>query len=185
MPIGLCRMKTAGPSNMDVGLLIINLLLIGVLLLASLLTLIGLPGNWLIFLAAAGYGYWQQFTSINGTLLLLLFGLLLLGEVVEFAAGAWGAKKEKASLAAMAAASLGGVAGGLLGTALLPVIGSLLGAFGGAFLASYGIEYWVTGNREKSVRVGKSVLAAQAAGMVIKTAIAIAMVVTLIGHLSW
>ena len=83
------------------------------------------------------------------------------------------------------AATVGGVLGALAGTALLPVIGSLVGAFAGAFAASYGAEYFVTGNRQQPGKVARSVFFAQVAAMVVKTAVAIAMVVTIIGHMVW
>ncbi len=170
---------------MAIGAVLLNLVLIVVLFFACLITLIGLPGNWLILFLAVGYGFLQDFATMSLQLLLLLFGLLLFGELVEFAAGALGAKKQKASWAAMIAATVGGVLGALAGTALLPVIGSLVGAFAGAFAASYGAEYFVTGNRQQSGKVARSVFFAQVAAMVVKTAVAIAMVVTIIGHMVW
>lgn len=170
---------------MELGLVALNLIIIAVLLVLSLVTLIGLPGNWLIFLAAAGYGWLRDFNGMSVNFFLLLLGLLLLGELVEFVAGAVGAKRQKASLPTIVAAAIGGVAGGITGTLLMPVVGSLLGAFGGAFLASYGVEYLITGNSSQSAKVAKGVLVAQLAGMVVKTAVAIAMIVAIISHMNW
>lgn len=170
---------------MEFGLVVLNLTVIAVLLVLGLTTLIGLPGNWFIFLAAAGYGWLQNFSTMGIHFFLILLGLLLFGELVEFAAGAVGAKKKKASLPAVIAAAIGGVAGGITGTIILPVVGSLLGAFGGAFLASYGVEYLITGSASQSAKVAQGVFVAQLAGMVIKTAVAMAMIVAIIGHMKW
>lgn len=170
---------------MDIGGWIVNIVMLVVLLAGFLLTVIGLPGNWLIFFAALGYGFYYDFTGFTSRLLLLLLGLVLAGEFVEFIAGALGARKQKASTLATIAAFIGGIAGAVAGTAILPVIGSLLGAFGGAFAASYLAEYLITGNLDQSHRVAKSVLAGQIAGMAVKMAVAIAMAVTIVVNLIW
>lgn len=170
---------------MDIGGWILNVVMLVVLLAGFLLTVIGLPGNWLIFFAALGYGFYHDFTGFTVRLLLLLLGLLLTGEIIEFIAGALGARKQKASTLATIAAFIGGIAGAVAGTAILPVVGSLLGAFGGAFAASYLAEYLITGSRDQSHRVAKSVLAGQIAGMAVKMAVAIAMALTIAVNLIW
>lgn len=170
---------------MDIGGWMLNIVMLVILLGGFLLTVIGLPGNWLIFFTALGYGFYYDFTGFTVNLVLLLLGLLLVGEIVEFIAGALGARKQKASTLATVAAFIGGITGAVAGTAVLPIIGSLLGAFAGAFGASYLAEYLITGNRDQSHRVAKSVLIGQVAGMVVKMAIAIAMAITIAVHLIW
>lgn len=170
---------------MDIGGWFLNLVMLVLLLAGFLLTVISLPGNWLIFFAALAYGFFYDFSGFTVQLVILLFGLLLAGELVEFIAGALGARKQKASTLATVAAFVGGIAGAVAGTAVLPVVGSLLGAFGGAFGASYLAEYLITGNRSQSHRVAKGVLIGQVAGMVVKMAIAIAMAITIAVNLIW
>lgn len=170
---------------MEINIFVINILFVMVLLFSVSLTLIGLPGNALIFLAALGYGYWEGFSHLSTTFLLVLFGAFVVGETVEFIAGALGAKREKASGWAIAAALFGAIAGGIIGTMIIPLIGSILGAMIGAFSASYGAEYIKTKDAAKAIRVAKSVMLGQIVGMIAKFAIGSGMVVGIIAILPW
>lgn len=149
------------------------------------LTLLSLPGNLLIVIIALVYGFFDNFTHLTATMLGFLFLLFLLGEAVEFAAGALGAKKEQASGKVIAAAFLGTVAGGIIGTTLIPIIGSVAGALGGAFLASFLAEYIETGDRGRAGRIAQSVLKGQAIGILVKFAIAVSMILFILYHLPW
>lgn len=170
---------------MDAGLIAINLLVIAVIAVGIGMTAIGLPGNWLIFFTALGYGYTEGFVHMSSTALLLLLGALLLGELAEFIAGALGATKENASRMAIGSAFFGGIVGGIAGTGIMPGLGSIAGAITGSFVAGYLAEYAATGNREKAGRVAKSIMIGQALGLIFKLAMAIGMVVLILSKLAW
>ena len=170
---------------MGAGLIAGNLLIVIITVVGIALTAIGLPGNWLIFFTALSYGYWENFAHLDSTVLLLLFGVLLVGELAEFVAGSLGAKRENASRTAILAAFIGGIAGGVIGTGIMPGIGSIAGAVGGSFAAGYFAEYTVTGNKEKAARVAKSIVIGQALGLLFKLAVAVGMVVFIISRLVW
>lgn len=170
---------------MDAGLTVINLLVIMISVVGIGMTAIGLPGNWLILFTALGYGYLEGFVHMSSTVVLLLFGALLIGELVEFLAGALGAKKENASRVAIVSAFIGAIAGGIIGTGIMPGLGSIAGAVAGSFAAGYVAEYAVTGSRERAGRVAKSIMIGQALGLIFKLAIAIGMVVFIISKLTW
>ncbi|SDF31382.1 DUF456 domain-containing protein [Sporomusa acidovorans] len=170
---------------MDAGLTAGNLLVILVALVGVFLTVIGLPGNWLIFFTAISYGFFDSFIHINSTVLFILLGAVLTGEFIEFVAGSLGAKKENASRKAIFAAFIAGIIGGILGTGIMPGVGSILGAVGGSFIAGYVAEYAATGNREKAVRVAQGIVIGQAVGLIVKLAIAIGMVAFIISRLTW
>lgn len=155
------------------------------LLVGVSLTMIGLPGNFLILLTALGYGYWEGFSHFNTTFLSVLFAAFIVGETVEFVAGALGAKREKASGWTITAAVLGAIVGGAVGTSIVPLIGSFLGAMAGAFAASYGVEYGKTKDAAKAIRVAQSVMVGQIVGMIAKFAVGIGMVVGIIANLPW
>ena len=180
-------MVTAERSGeiVEAALILANIAVIAAVLIGLGLTLVGLPGNLLIFLSAAGYGFWDGFVHVDGRFLLLLFGALLLGEAVEFVAGALGAKRKKASLRAMAASTVGGIAGAVMGTAFVPVIGSIAGAVLGAFGASYVAEYSKTGDREQAERVARSVAAGLLLGTLFKLAVGVGMAISVIWRLTW
>ncbi|MDD4600662.1 MAG: DUF456 family protein, partial [Negativicutes bacterium] len=126
------------------------------------LTLINLPGNFFILFVAFGYAVYDDFTTMTVSTLLIVLGMFLAGELAEFIAGALGAKRQKASTRAMAAAVLGAVGGGVLGTGVLPIVGSIIGAVLGAFAASYIAEYSKAGDADRARQVGISVMKGQA-----------------------
>lgn len=170
---------------MVIDMFVVNMLLIIVLLCSISLTMIGLPGNLIILLAALGYGYWEGFNHLSTPFLLVLLGAFVIGETVEFVAGALGATREKASGWAVVAAVFGAITGAVIGTVIVPLLGSFLGAMIGAFAASYGAEYWQTQDVAKAKRVAQSVMLGQIMGMIVKFAVGIGMVVAIIANLPW
>lgn len=170
---------------MEINIFIVNILLIIVLLCSISLTMIGLPGNLIVLLAALAYGYWEGFHYFSMTFLLILLGAFIIGETAEFISGALGATREKASGWTVVAAVFGAIMGAILGTFIIPLIGSFLGAMAGAFAASYGAEYFITRDADKAKRVAQSVMLGQIVGMIVKFTIGIGMVVAVIANLPW
>jgi len=170
---------------LDISLFAVNIFLIIILFAGVSLTMVGLPGNLLVLLAALGYGYWEGFVHLNTKLLWILCGVFLIGETVEFIAGALGAKSKKASGWTITAALCGAVAGSIVGTSFLPLAGSFLGAMLGAFAASYAVEYFLTRDAAKAISVARSVMCGQIIGMVVKFSLGIGMSVAIIAKLPW
>ena len=106
---------------------------------AWLANLITLPGNWAMVLMAGAYALWGPEASpaaIHWGTVVALFLLALVGEGIEFFAGAAGAKRAGASRRATLYAMIGSIVGAILGAIIgvpVPIIGSLLAAllFGG------------------------------------------------------
>lgn len=103
----------------------------------TVIVLIGLPGTWLMIALAFGLCLVQRLWAGSGSDWLVpwwvfLIGIVIaiIGEVLEFMAGALGAKKGGASKQGMLGALIGGFAGTLIGTFTIPVpiVGSLIGA---------------------------------------------------------
>lgn len=170
---------------MELNIVVVNLLLVIVLLCGISLTMTGLPGNLLVLLAALGYGYWEGFNYFSATFLWIIFGAFIIGETIEFIAGAVGAKREKASGWAVTAAVLGAIMGSIIGTSIVPLLGSLLGAMAGAFAASFGAEYLKTRDPAKAKRVAQGVMVGQIVGMIVKFSIGMGMVAAIIANLPW
>jgi len=134
---------------------------LGVVVMASLLVVgcalawafnwIGLPGNWLAIACMAGYAWLgpeEGRAAIGMPVLVGAFLLALLGEVVEFVAGAAGASRAGASRRATLFSIFGSMGGALLGALIglpVPVLGPILaailfggfGAMGGAVYAEW------------------------------------------------
>ena len=116
-------------------------LLACVLLTGLLLNLFGLPGNWLMLLAAAGYTWltWDR-GYVHWVSLVVLLVVAVAGEVVEFFAAGAGAKKAGGTIWGTIGALLGGLIGGFFLTGLvpIPIIGTLVGLIAGTFIGAMG-----------------------------------------------
>ena len=170
---------------MELSLVVINIAVVLVLFSCIVMTLVGLPGNVVLFLTVFGYAFYDNFVHIDWHSLGIVLGAIVLGEIVETIMGAVWAKREKASRMAIATAVLGTIIGGLVGTVILPVIGSVIGAFVGGFVSSYIAEYRATSDKEQSWRVAKSVLKGQILGVVVKFWIAVATIIYLLTQMPW
>lgn len=158
-------------------------ILLGVILLGGIImTMVGLPGNVLIVLVGLAYGY---YVHVPYSVLGIILGVFILGELIEFGAGVIGAKQEKASKRAVTAAFIGTVLGGIWGTSIVPFIGSIIGALLGAFVFTALAEYTKNKNREQATRVALGVLKGQIIGMIFKVAAAIGMAIVLLYQLQW
>src|SRR5205809_646151 len=107
---------------------------------AVVLQLVGLPGTWLIVLAAVVVKVIEIFVPLGPTELLgwwtlvILLALAGVGELVEVGAGAAGTKVGGGTKRGMIGAVVGSLLGALIATFMIPIplIGSLIGAVGGA-----------------------------------------------------
>jgi uncharacterized protein YqgC (DUF456 family) len=143
-------------------------LLAAVLVLAGLLGLIlpALPGAPLLFAGLLVAAWVEDFSYVGGGTLGVLGGMALLTYAVDFAAGAFGAKRFGASNRAVVGAAIGAVVGIFFG---LP--GILLGPFVGAMLGE------LTGRRgaREAARAGVGATVGLALGAAAKLALAFSM----------
>jgi uncharacterized protein len=140
--------------------LLFALLLIAVLLAGWALTLLSLPGNWLMVAATAVYA-WFAPAVIGWKVVAAILVLAALGEVVELLSGAAGTARAGGSRRGAALALAGSVAGAIVGLLVglpIPLAGSLvaallfagLGAMAGAMLG----EVWAGRDLAASWRIG-------------------------------
>ena len=113
-----------------------------------LANLFSLPGNWALLILAGLFSWLVPAVGsrgISATTLGILVGLAVLGEVVEFVAGAAGAAKQGASRRAILYSLVGAIVGSVGGAVAglpIPVVGSLIAALlGGSAGAAVG-AYW-------------------------------------------
>jgi uncharacterized protein YqgC (DUF456 family) len=115
-------------------------LLVLVNLTCLVLTLFGLPGNWLMLIMTVLFAWWQGENQLFSVTTLVVAALLALtGEIIEFFAGMVGARKAGSRRRGSIGALIGTIVGAILGSIfLMPIIGTIigacLGACGGAFL---------------------------------------------------
>jgi uncharacterized protein YqgC (DUF456 family) len=145
------------------------LLLISVVGLA--VAVVGLPGIWLIVVAAIGYALFTGGVYIGLWGIVVLIALGVIAEVLEGALGGVAAGKAGASKRGMVGAIVGGLLGAILGTPLIPipVVGTLIGAIVGAGAGAFAVEkFWLKRDTEASLKIGGAAAAGRLAGMITK-----------------
>ena len=171
--------------TMITALLTVNAL--GVLLVA-----LQMPGTWLILLAttvAAWWGglAWDGVMFTYWTLIALLL-LAILGEVLEFFAGAAGASKAGASRRGVMGAIVGGVVGAILGTiflAFIPILGTLIGAALGAGVGSIAGDLWAGRKWGLAFTAGRGAAVGRFWGALWKLVIALMMWTVVVVAIVW
>lgn len=154
--------------------LFVALLLVVALLASWLLTLFGMPGNWLMVLATGIYAYFVPAGSragISWQVVVALVVLAALGEIVELLAGALGVRKAGGSRRGAVLALVGSLIGSIVGIFVgvpIPVVGSVVGAvlFAGlgAMVGAILGEAWVGRDLDTSWRIGKLAFLGRLAG---------------------
>ena len=122
-----------------------------------MLVLFTLPGNWLMVISTCLLAWWKGDDGLFSLPLLVVIAVLaLIGEIIEFFAGAGGAKKAGAGWLGALAAIGGAIFGALAGTFIIPVpiFGTMLGACFGAGLATWTVERMTGKEHDASVRSG-------------------------------
>ncbi len=126
--------------------ILVGLIFLGAGLVCVGVVMIGLPGTWmmlalavLIEVADALYLPAERATTFGWWLLGICAVLAALGEVLEFIAGALGAKKAGSSRRGMVGALIGGAVGAVLGIGVPPppfgsIVCATLGTFVGAII---------------------------------------------------
>ena len=150
------------------------------LLCASLMTILGLSGNFIIVALGLAHALITGFDPITWQLLLLLLGLAILGEVVESVMGIYYVARKGATRYGVLGAFLGGLAGAAVGSGVVPVIGTVVGSFIGAFAGAVAGEYLREQKSEESMRVGWHAFAGKMLASGFKFALALAMIVMLV-----
>ncbi|MEX0794925.1 MAG: DUF456 domain-containing protein [Pirellulaceae bacterium] len=119
---------------------VILLLANGVAWLSNVFTL---PGNWVLVAFSLLYALLlpeDMTPRVSLTMVAVIFGLAVLGEIVEFIAGAAGAAQQGGNRKGMALAVVGAFVGSIVGAILLawlPILGTIIGALGGGSVGAF------------------------------------------------
>jgi uncharacterized protein YqgC (DUF456 family) len=153
----------------------VDLLLFGLALLASLLIIpLGLPGTWLMIVAAIALNLLSGVDRV-GTFTLIGVGVLaLIGELLEFSVTGRYTRKYGGSRRAGWGAIIGGMVGAFMGVPV-PIVGSVIGAFVGAFVGAFIGEFSRAGEGGTATRVATGALIGRAIAAAMKIGIGIAM----------
>ena len=158
-----------------------------------LLTVMQLPGIWLMLVLAIGVQLadvaWVHGTEADAGwwAIGIGLGLAVVAEILEGAAGAAGAKVGGGSRRAMWGGFIGGVVGAILGTPLIPIpvlgtfIGAIVGAFAGALIGETTAIH--KPSVVQSLKPAAGAAAGRAVGTVFKISIGVAIWLILIAGL--
>jgi uncharacterized protein YqgC (DUF456 family) len=152
-------------------------LLLIILLAGLVLTVVTLPGTWLMLIAMIGYALLTRSAAYVGwKTLLVLFALALAAEVIDILASGAGAKKAGARRRAAIGAVIGGVLGAIfLSFILLFPLGTIAGACIGCFVGAGITELLVRRDVGQSLRVGYHAAKGRLFGIVTRILFAIVM----------
>lgn len=153
-------------------------------------TLLGLPGNWGLVLLGGLLAYFvpeSLHPAVGIPILVTIVLAALVGELLEFLAGAMGVNQMGGSKRGAALALIGSIAGAIVGVVVgvpIPIIGSLIAAllFGGigALVGAVAGERWAGKDWEQSFRIGWGALWGKLLGTLLKTICGSAMLVLLL-----
>jgi len=142
--------------------------------LAALLMIpFALPGTFLQVVAALALAVASGGARMSWPWVCVFLGLALLGELIEFLSGQWGARRFGGSRKAAWGAVAGGLAGVFLGGLIPPpVLGSLLASFIGTFTGAMLGEMSAQRNSAPNLRVGFGAVLGRVLGVSAKLCIA-------------
>ncbi|MEM8737749.1 MAG: DUF456 family protein [Planctomycetota bacterium] len=141
------------------------------------LTAFQLPGTWLMIATTAVFAWWRwgaDSLSYGWAALATLLGLALLGELIEFAAGAVGSSSVGGSKRGALISILTALVGAILGSFLIPIpiVGTLLGAALGAGIGAGIGDKWAGRSWRATWSVFKGAAVGKLSGAVAKLMIA-------------
>ena len=145
-----------------------------------IINVLGMPGNWLVVVLGA-LCLWlrpvDHLSHVAWPPLIVMVAMALLGEILEFVAGALGASQKGGSKRGTALAIVGSIGGAIAGLFFgaaipIPIVGSLIGslvlgaigAFGGAIAG----ERWAGKDWDASIEVGSAAFWGRLLGTVAK-----------------
>jgi uncharacterized protein len=155
---------------------VLYLLLLTAMVISLFLTILQLPGLWLILAFCAGYAWATGGAYIGVWTLVILLALAAVGEVLETLAAAAGAKKAGATKTGMLLAIVGAFVGGVVFTVLtVPVLGTLIGVCVGAFFGGFAGDVLRGRRQDQAVRSGIGAAIGRVFGTIIKVSFGVAM----------
>ena len=161
---------------------LLYLCLLIALLFGLLITLMTLPGLWLMLAATAGYAWLTHWSYIGWRTLTVLLVLALTADFLETAAAGAGAKRAGAGRRGLWGAIIGGILGGIFLTFIpIPIVSTLIGVCFGTFLGAMIAE--LSSGREvgRSAIIGVGAATGRLKGTFLKLGFGLLMLVIALG----
>ncbi|MBN1885503.1 MAG: DUF456 domain-containing protein [Candidatus Krumholzibacteriota bacterium] len=151
------------------GLVLFYLLLFAL----DVLIFAGVPGGWVAFAGIVIWDIATGFSTVGWPLLIVMAGLLTVGEIVESLLGVVYVAKKGASKWGVLGAFIGGLVGAIVGSAALPFVGTVLGALAGAFLGAVALEYAYYNSMDEAMKTGFAAFVGKLAAFFVKLALSL------------
>lgn len=151
-----------------------------VLFLGFFSILFGIPGTIIILLASIVFSVLTGFEKIGFKIILVLAGISLLAELLEFYLGIRGAARFGASKGSIIASLIGAVAGAVLMTPFLLGLGTLVGAYLGGFAGTFIVEIAHRKEMKPALRASYGAVAGRIAGILAKGCCALVMIAVIL-----
>jgi len=142
-------------------------------LVGILLTMMGIMGTFSIFIGAVAYDLITWSWTISWQVLLIILGLAILGEILEWVVDIGHSRARGVSTAGTIGSITGTILGAIIFSPLMFIIGTVIGMVVGAVLGAYIGELIVKKNSKKAWRAAKIALDGRALVAVMKTLLAI------------
>jgi uncharacterized protein YqgC (DUF456 family) len=137
----------------------------------------GLPGTFVQLGAAIALTVLSDGARLGWSWVALFAVLALLGEVVEFLSGQWGARRFGGSRYAAWGALVGGIVGAIVGGVPVPVAGSMIASFVGTFLGAVAGEMYARRVLALDLKVGVGALVGRIVAVATKLSLAFFMLI--------
>ena len=156
----------------------IALIIVSIIFLIGLfMALFGIPfGTFVIVGGALLYDLITWSWAVSQKVLLILIGIAVLAELIEFLFGLWGAKKFKMTRLTTFGFITGLIVGAVVGLPV-PILGTVLGMLVGGFLGAFIFSYIEKQNFEKSLKAGIGAFITGLGSIILKFSLAVVMVV--------
>ena len=148
-----------------------------------MLNLVTLPGNWAMVALVVAWALLVPGNELNILFFIMFLGLAVAGEVVEFGAQIWGAKKYGSSRISTWAGIIGAVLGAVFGAPFMFGVGAVFGALFGAWAGCFLTEILI--RRQPSAvafRAAQGAFVGRFLGMVVKFGLGMAMLALTASH---
>ena len=118
----------------------IAIVCIALMILSLLLIFLGLPGTWTIIILVGLWSFFSGTLNFGWQFFALLVGLAAIGELVEFTAGYYGAKRFGGTCKGSIGGIIGAIIGGIVGAPFFFGLGALPGALAGCYIGCFLME---------------------------------------------
>lgn len=142
--------------------------LFALLLTGLAVTVMTLPGLWLMLAVSALYGWGTGWQYLGWKTLGVLLALAALAEVIEITSAGAGAKRAGGGRRGMWGALIGGIIGGIVLSIPLWFVGTLIGVCIGTFAGAMIGEFSAGRNLGRSALIGASAAGGRLKGTLIK-----------------